>query len=51
MLNEIIIILRYNREVLPKSPPLKIRGERGVMKVTPFIPPYLRGEIWGAALL
>jgi hypothetical protein len=25
--------------------PLKIRGERGVIEITPFIPPYIKGEI------
>jgi hypothetical protein len=27
--------------------PLKIRGERGVMKVTPFVPLTLRGNVEG----
>ncbi len=27
--------------------PLNIRGERGVMKITPFHPPYSKGEIQG----
>ena len=27
-----------------ENPPLKIRGARGVMKVTPFIPLILRGN-------
>jgi hypothetical protein len=27
----------------PKNSPLKIRGARGVMKITPFIPLTLRG--------
>jgi len=26
-------------------PPLKIRGARGVMEITPFNPPYFKGEI------
>ena len=25
--------------------PLKIRGGRGVIEITPFIPPYFKGEI------
>jgi len=31
--------------------PLKIRGARGVMEITPFIPPYIKGEIERRALI
>jgi hypothetical protein len=32
--------------------PLKIRGIRGVIEITPFIPPYIKGEIeWRSLIL
>jgi len=33
-----------SRNSRPKITPLKIRGARGVMKITPFIPLTLRGR-------
>jgi len=33
--------IRVERQITP----LKIRGVRGVMEITPFIPPYIKGEI------
>jgi hypothetical protein len=49
--NEVVLAFKYlDFKRLFQNSPLKIRGARGVMKImkiTPFIPPYFKGDSGG----